>query len=160
MQQIRVRATTLALPCIALLGTFFSVSICGQTPPVPYVDEAVIRGLDFQFLIGSPGLGQGFAAVDLDQDGDADLVLTGVADLVQFLENDGNGYFTNRTDVVNPPVIANAGAIAAGDPDGDGDLDILIMSWTDNNYLLRNDGGFQFTDISQQVGLDLPGKSV
>ena len=63
MQQIRVRATTLALPFIALLGTFFSVSICGQTPPDPYVDEALIRGLNFQFLNASPGNGQGFAAV-------------------------------------------------------------------------------------------------
>ena len=160
MQQIRGRATTPALLCIALLGTFFSVCICGQTPPDTYVDEAVVRGLDFQFLNASPGNGQGFAAVDLDQDGDADLVLTGVADLVQFLENDGNGYFTNRTDVVNPPLIANAGAIAAGDPDGDGDLDILIMSWTDNDRLLRNDGDFQFTDISLQAGLDFRGKSV
>jgi len=92
MQQIRGRATTPALACIALLGIFFSVSICGQTPPDPYVDEALIRGLNFQYLNASPGNGQGCAAVDLDQDGDADLVLTGVADLVQFLENDGNGY--------------------------------------------------------------------
>ncbi|MEC9475775.1 MAG: FG-GAP-like repeat-containing protein [Planctomycetota bacterium] len=160
MRQIRERATIPALSIFALLGTFICADLCGQTLPATYVDEAVLRGLDFQYLNASPGHGQGFAAVDLDQDGDADLVLTGVAEQVQFLENDGNGYFTNRTDVVNPPTISNAGAIAAGDPDGDGDLDILILSWTDNNYLLRNDGDFQFLDISQHVGLDLPGHSV
>lgn len=136
---------------LVLMGILFPHLLPGQSPP--FTDEAAARGLDLFYITSVPDAGAGLAAVDLDQDGDADLVITGLPDQVLFLENDGNGYFTDRTADVNLPPMPTANAVAAGDPDGDGDLDILILCWGQADYLLRNDGDFQFTDIAEQVGL-------
>ena len=154
-------------PRILFLSLFFismgfnTIQLSAQPLPVtlPFVDEAELRGVNFPLINGSPGFGAGMAAVDLDGDGDADLVITGVDDQVEFLENDGSGYFTSRTEEINLPVFSLARGVAAGDPDGDGDLDLLILCWNDRDRFLRNDGDFQFTDVSEEIGLVLSSNS-
>ncbi len=112
--------------------------------------------------------------VDLDNDGDQDLVLA-TDPLIQFAENDGTGKFTFRSGTTMPtptPI-----RCAAADYDQDGDVDIYVCGYNarkqdsvnrglpfplpyhdanngGQNYLLRNEGGFRFQDVTRQTGLD------
>ncbi len=110
--------------------------------------------------------------VDLDNDGDQDLVL-GTWPGVMFMSNDGSGRFTFRG-AVNQVQLPYS--MACADYDNDGDLDIYACRYNPlyeesgdvpnpipyhdanngaKNFLLRNDGDWQFTDVTDLVGLDV-----
>lgn len=114
--------------------------------------------------------------VDLDNDGDQDLVVATVA-LVIFAENDGSGKFTLKGGHPGSP---GPYSMAAADFDNDGDLDIYVTSYGKGrdaasgaqdfevrspvpyndannggrNILLANHGSFHFADVTTSVGLD------
>ena len=142
-----------------------------QTPNRLYFNDG--RGffaLATDFPVGS-GVPNDAAFGDIDGDGDLDLILANgrdsahggaLADPDSLLVNQGgqqNGAlgdfvvdigFANAT--FNDPNTASSG-VALGDLDNDGDLDVLLAttSLTNNgteNIMLRNDGGFVFTDVS------------
>ncbi len=109
--------------------------------------------------------------VDLDNDGDEDLVL-GMRSGLMFLSNDGSGRF-ERSKVV--PAAAQAFGLAAADYDLDGDLDIYVSRYMRSgltfdvpnpvpyhdanngpeNLLLRNDGDWRFTNVTSESGMDV-----
>jgi hypothetical protein len=97
---------------------------------------------------------------DVDADGDLDLVLAngisgshGVAAVpqpAQLLFNDGTGAFTASPDfeaLAGPSV---GRAVAAGDVDADGDLDVILGTSLDDK-LLVNDGRGVFEDRSDRL---------
>jgi len=108
--------------------------------------------------------GNGVALGDLDNDGDLDAYVIGGAnfenpqgepDKVWF--NDGTGMFhDSRQELGN----YQAGGVALGDMDGDGDLDALVANWhpvpyptnAQPNQLWINDGKGNFTVSSQDFG--------
>ena len=110
--------------------------------------------------------------VDLDNDGDPDLVLSS-RPAVLVLENDGRGGFARVRFVAGD--IPDSNSLSAADVDGDGDLDIYVCAYRraydergvaspvpyhdanngGRNVLLRNDGGFRFVDATAEVGLDV-----
>ncbi|MEK6246635.1 MAG: VCBS repeat-containing protein, partial [Planctomycetales bacterium] len=129
-----------------------------QEPDGTATDIAETAGVDFMDRTQSALL------VDLDNDGDQDLVLADLAS-ISFLANDGQGVFqkVSQTMAVDPYALASA------DFDQDGDLDIYACFYGEleqapipyhdannggSNRLLRNDGQMQFTDVTSQVGLD------
>jgi hypothetical protein len=109
--------------------------------------------------------------VDLDNDGDQDLVV--VHGRKVFIQaNDGHGKFDLKTIVDTPSSLYG---ISAVDYDRDGDLDLFICGYAPSsavrpddifanpmpyydatngapNVMLRNDGGWSFTDVAEQVG--------
>ncbi len=100
--------------------------------------------------------------VDLDNDGDQDLVVGSSPQIV--MENDGQGRFVQRKTLHGAAV---ATSIVAADPDGDGDLDLYVCNYSSRgpvpiqdanngppNTLWRNDGDWTFVDVSREVGLD------
>ncbi len=111
--------------------------------------------------------------IDLDNDGDQDLVLATQASLL-FLANDGTGRFEK----VGESMIS-AYSLAAADYDADGDLDVYATAYVapsewdrqgglglqplpyhdaNNgaaNVLVRNDGEWTFTDVTSETGLDV-----
>ncbi len=98
-----------------------------------------------------PGFYDGTAAWgDYDNDGDLDILLTGIGlDLrtSQIYRNDG-GRFSN----INAGLLGvNDGAAAWGDYDNDGDLDVLLTGWLNSGgaiaYIYRNTNG-SFTNIN------------
>lgn len=119
---------------------------------------------------------RGALLIDLDNDGDQDLVVCTIAMLAIF-ENDSTGKFTLRGGHPGAPF---AGSISASDPDSDGDLDIYLCVYEGNerdrtqrgfqssspypfhdatnggrNILLENIGNFSFVDATERFGLDL-----
>jgi len=108
--------------------------------------------------------------VDLDNDGDQDLVVGTRALLV--LSNDGHGRFALQRVL---PEISYAYSLAAADYDNDGDLDVFACQYTPYgsqvqviplplpyhdanngpaNHLLRNEGGWKFRDVTVETGID------
>ncbi len=130
-------------------------------PVLPSTEEAVARGLVYMMqpypqADGLQGFGCGFA--DLDGDGDSDIILLGAANgRVGIFENDGAGYFTDRSLGTGIPVLASASGLVAGDYDGDGDIDLLLTQLGEPNVLVRNLGSFTFEDVSATAGIDDPG---
>ena len=109
--------------------------------------------------------------VDLDNDGDPDLVLSSRPAML-VLENDGGGGFARVRYVAGD--IPDSNSLSAADYDGDGDLDLYVCAYRraydergvaspvpyhdanngGRNVLLRNDGGFRFVDATAEAGLD------
>ncbi len=119
-----------------------------------FTDQAIDRGLSYVVTQDRDQMGAGVALIDLDNDGDPDCVLMGREDgAIGLYENDGTGYFIDRTagsGLIDS--ILNSG-IAAADYDGDGDLDLYITLLGLADRLYRNDGGFVFTDVSDEAGI-------
>jgi hypothetical protein len=81
-------------------------------------------------------------------------VLLGASnDIVGVYENDGTGHFTDRSADTGIPLLPNFSGVVAGDYDRDGDLDLYITRWGQPNVLLRNDGDFAFTDVTDEAGV-------
>ncbi len=128
--------------------------------PLPFTEEAVARGINYTVEQGGT-FGCGVAFADLDGDGDPDLITLGKTTAgpldpwtAGIYENDGSGFFTNRSSGNGIPLMPMATGITAADYDGDGDLDLYFSNWLQPNVLMRNDGGFMFTDVSQAAGVD------
>jgi enediyne biosynthesis protein E4 len=106
----------------------------------------------------------GAALVDLDGDGDLDLIVNSVGGGTHIFLNDGTGRFTRMT----PPAGLNPGrggtSLALGDLDGDGFLDLYIanyrttalMDMPNTVFRLRKAGGRQVVDTvnGRQVAND------
>ena len=116
----------------------------------------------------------GALLVDLDNDGDQDLVVA-TDPVVHIAENDGSGKFTLQNEI---QVNTDTFSLSACDFDIDGDLDIYVCGYDvrrrapsnqglpfptpyhdanngGRNLLLRNEGDLQFTDVTASVGLDV-----
>jgi hypothetical protein len=118
--------------------------------------------------------------LDLDNDGDLDLVVVTSLEVLLF-ENDGKGKFERR-ESTGLEAAGHEGAssmgCAAADYDRDGDLDLYVFCYVfwagagskthssypypyhdaNNgapNYLFRNEGRLRFTNVTKSVGLDV-----
>jgi hypothetical protein len=120
--------------------------------PLPFFDEAISRGVLYAVDQGSWS-GCGVALVDLDNDGDADLVCTGsITGETGLFINDGTGNFTQKL-ASGLPLLMNASGTTAADYDGDGDLDLHFTSMMELDQLFRNDGMLTFTDVTAEAGM-------
>jgi hypothetical protein len=105
--------------------------------------------------------------VDLDNDGNQDLVV-GTMLFLSLMQGDGSGRFRQAGEVQ----ISGTLSINSSDFDNDGDLDLYVCRYSGAarsagsddpifdsnqglpNVLLRNDGGFSFTDVTVETGID------
>lgn len=135
-----------------------------QNPDGTATDISKAAGVDFVDLTRSALL------IDIDNDGDQDLVVTPMSGVL-FMANDGSGHFTVRAAV---SVDSYMTSLAAADYDQDGDLDVYLCIYAGSrkevnilgtpvpyhdannggaNILLRNDGDWQFANVTELVGL-------
>ncbi len=133
-----------------------------------FTDRSSAAGVDF--LDSS----HGNLLVDLDNDGDQDLIV-GLSDGIVVMENDGSGNFRKRAVKILPAAIPYS--IAAADHDRDGDLDFFVCCYNrragvnrhhvfarpvpyhdanngGRNAMFRNDGSWRFTNVTSRTGLD------
>ncbi len=143
--------------CARLMGAALSAACAvgaGGQPGNPFTEEAVARGVAYTPQSFGAGFGYGLAFADLDGDGDADLVCVGrQSGVVGVYENDGTGHFINRSLTSGIPSQPLASGVSAADYDRDGDLDLFVTVWTQPDMLLRNDGGFHFTNVAAEAGV-------
>ncbi len=95
---------------------------------------------------------QAVAMGDLDGDGDLDAFVGNVGQNRLYRNGGGGtGAFTDVTATNLPAQLGNTTAVALGDVDGDGDLDVLLGSYTQNRLYLNNSGTGTFTDATFQL---------
>lgn len=113
-------------------------------------------GLDFRALGSFPSI----RMIDYDNDGDSDLfanALAGGRNRLALYRNDGSGHFENVTAAAFPGgVLDYLKALAAGDYDNDGDLDLVANNARPPpdvpTTLYRNNGDGTFTDVTESAG--------
>ena len=132
--------------------------------------------------VGGRGYGMGCTTGDYDNDGDLDLLVTGLHQMILY-RNRGDGTFEDVTAFAG--VLTNRWTTAAGfaDLDGDGDLDLVVVSYvqirdgdslechdysgrrihcTPGRYpaeldlLYRNNGDGTFSEVSEAAGFSGP----
>jgi Tfp pilus assembly protein PilF/peroxiredoxin len=114
--------------------------------------------------------------VDVDNDGDQDLVLVVTGSGLLLFRNDGKGHFSLVPDAFRLKLSGTPMAVAAADYDRDGFLDVYLCNYSyfvgtsedkggspnpyhdaqngPPNVLLRNEGGKRFVDVTAEAGLD------
>ena len=150
----------------------------GSLPNRLYVQNEDGTAMDISMRAGIDWYEDSRAALllDLDNDGDQDLVVATIA-MIVFAENDGAGQFTIRGGF---PDAQYPFSLSSSDFDLDGDLDVYVCIYGEGdrnsgargfderspvpfhdaknggrNVLLVNHGGFAFTDETQSVGLEV-----
>jgi len=113
--------------------------------------------------LGDTGSGRMALFLDLDNDGDQDLVLgndtQGYAGLTssKLFRNDGGAFTDVSTGSGFDPQGKFVGGIGATDYNDDGLLDLYVTFWdvqgVPYNYFYRNTGGFTFVDETLALGL-------
>lgn len=84
---------------------------------------------------------------DYDNDGDDDLFVTGFHQTVLY-RNRGDGTFEDVTRAAGVASDRSTTAAGFGDLDGDGDLDLVVVT-----YVFRNQGGLRFGEIGTEAGV-------
>ncbi|MDX9911369.1 MAG: CRTAC1 family protein [Phycisphaerales bacterium] len=119
-----------------------------------YTEECLARGVSYLITEDQVQFGTGVALVDLDGDGDADLVATGApGGVIGLFENDGTGHFTSRSAGSGLPTLSMPSSVTAADYDSDGDLDLHFSLHGPADVLMRNDGNFTFTNVTAAAGI-------
>ena len=103
--------------------------------------------------------------VDIDGDYDLDFFLSDRYGKMYILENIGDTAFVNVSRLTGLPNVNTESAGSSwGDYDNDGDLDLHICRYAESdfliepmyrNVLMRNDGGFNFTNVSSESQIDV-----
>ena len=137
--------------------------------------DGTLRDASAQAGVDWMELTHGVLFVDLDNDGDQDLVM-GQSHQLLLMNNDGAGKFEPGFAL---PAQSDYFSLAAADYDLDGDLDLYVCGYNPRqqaeyaegprvnvplpyhdsrrggpNVLLQNDGNWQFSKVTNKVGLD------
>lgn len=157
--------------CIIWTGLVFLTSLVGKCPAqgVTFRDVTVAAGIGFIHDNGGSGrvympetMGSGCAFRDFDGDGDADILLINATPLhegaserqstMALYRNDGDGRFSDVTDLagLSQPLYGMGSAAADYDNDGDSDLYVTCLG---ANRLYRNQGNGRFEDVTAEMGV-------
>ena len=134
----------LVLPASGQLGPHFS-------------DASEDYGVLFEHFDGAFAyqMGGGVAWLDMDVDGDEDLLVVSSDGRNALYENKGDGSFENiaQTAGLFLTDVSNAIGVTVADYNQDG-LPDIYMTNAGPNYLFRNNGDKTFTDVAPELGLD------
>ena len=113
-----------------------------------FTNVAAEQGVDI--LVQSDHYGSGVSSCDFDQDGWDDLTFAMSNDSLVFYRNNA-GQLERLPSFLYAP--GETKHVLWVDHDNDGDLDLSITTYSGTYRLYRNDGAFQFTDVSAEAGL-------
>jgi FG-GAP-like repeat/IPT/TIG domain len=118
-----------------------------------FADESATR-----LPAGLTQQGKGLITVDVDGDGDEDIVFAnGFANQPRLLINDGSGNFTDETNPRFPVISMSSFGVSAGDLDDDGDMDLVFadsgtgLTSASTPKLFINDGSGNFTNAPSMM---------
>ena len=129
------------------------------------VETGSLGFVDIADSNGTQNLANSYGAefVDLDDDGDLDLFMVGAdQQLSKIFRNNGGNQFTDVDTITGHPLLTSTGSDFGGgravDYDNDGDLDLFFHDHlaTAGNHarkLYRNDGNWEFTDVTTAEGI-------
>lgn len=145
-----------AFPAVYFSFPLLLASAAAGRTDLSFAEVSLSRGVNY--ILGTPAVqfGAGHGLIDLDNDGHLDIVILGASNgLVGVYENNGSGSFINRSFATGIAPMTGAAGLSAADYDGDGDIDLFLSGWHVANRLLRNNGNFNFTDVTVASGLVL-----
>ena len=108
-----------------------------------------------QMCLGMTAMVGGAAAGDFDGDGWVDLYVTRLEASNLLFHNRGDGTFEEVAAAAGVGLDAFSSGCAWGDVDNDRDLDLLVLTLTQQNYLFVNQGDGTFLDGSLAAGLTM-----
>src|SRR5262245_9439228 len=131
-------------PPEALLAAAVLAALAQSAPAQLQFDELGKRGLP-----PDRDDTRAVARGDVDGDGDLDVVFGNWGQPSRLCLNDGSGIFSDATAARMPvPGPIYTMAVALGDVDGDGDLDLVLGGYGQQSRLYLNDGTGTFTDAT------------
>ena len=171
------RALIVAFSCAALLGIAAfrlgpgAVAAAAEDAAIQFEETTDRARLDYRNLFGGPGkpyiiesTGNGAAWIDYDDDGRIDLFVVNGSTLERQEKGErgpGNRLYHNEGQGAFKDVTAGSGleggywgsAVAAGDYDNDGFVDLYVTTILEGNHLYHNNGNGTFTDVTAQAGV-------
>ncbi|MEO5857910.1 MAG: FG-GAP-like repeat-containing protein [Pyrinomonadaceae bacterium] len=96
------------------------------------------------------------ALVDVDHDGDLDILLLGTS--TKLLRNNGDGTFVDKTTDAKIGAGTHPVAVIPTDFDNRRDVDLLVLNSGDKPRLYQNLRDSTFRNVADEVGLGRPGK--
>ena len=150
-----------------LLFLLTADSVVSQPPT--FVDVTEEAGIHFKHNSGATEhkhiietMGSGGVFFDYDTDGDVDLYFVDSGNVPSekqqtsgnvLYRNEGDGRFTDVTEISGTGNTGYGMAASAGDIDNDGDPDLYVANFRQDK-LYRNNGDGTFTDITEAAGID------
>ena len=125
-----------------------------EKPVVEFTDIAARIGLD------KTSAGRGIAVFDYNNDGYLDIVIAAAHGGSSLYRNNGDGTFTDVSIGSGLDRSINTFAIAAGDYNNDGFIDLYMTRlgfYGGEGDLLRNNGDGTFTNVTKEAGLSVWG---
>lgn len=125
-------------------------------------DLPAFKNIAQEIGVGTVALSGGTCVEDFNNDGLLDIMASswGMNDQLRYFENDGNGHFTEKTDVAKLTGLTSGLNLQHADYDNDGFMDLLVLrgAWWQTqgnipNSLIKNNGDGTFTDVTIQAGL-------
>lgn len=165
------------LPSLFAAVFFAGTSGWCQPEDVPQmVDVTAEAGITFEHNLGDPEMtnivestGAGCAFFDYDGDGDMDIYLVngcyhpGISHPMgrklagklknALYRNNGDGTFTDVTDVAGVGDLGYGMACVAADYDNDGDADLFVTNYGPSVFY-RNNGDGTFSNVTKEVGVE------
>jgi enediyne biosynthesis protein E4 len=164
-------AVSCALPLAGMALRPPAVAVASPDGPIQFEDATTRAGIDYRNLFGGPGkpyiiesTGNGAAWLDCDGDGLLDLFVVNGSTLERqengergpgnrLYHNDGKGGFQDVTAGSGLEGGYWGSAVATGDYDNDGLVDLYVTTILEGNHLYHNNGTCTFADVAGAAGV-------